>query len=79
MTLLSSLLLFHTAQNFSLRSERRSQLGLQFTTAKGKKPKTWKFKYRITIPKKFRSVVLVKVSNRKLTESESEQVAASFR
>jgi len=33
--------------------------------------KAWKFKYRITIPKKVQSVVSVKVSNRNLTESES--------
>ena len=51
---------------------------MQLTVTIQKKPKAWKFKYRITILKKVQSVVSVTVSNRNLTESESQQVAASF-
>ena len=51
---------------------------MKLSVAIRKKSKAWKFKYRITIPKKFQSVVSVKASNRDRIESESQMVAASF-
>ena len=51
---------------------------MQLSAAIRNKPEADKFQYRIAIPKRFEEVVSAKVSNRNLTASESQQVAASF-